>query len=48
MDSPAQETILTLPIAEIRANPAQPRRLFGEERLRELAESIRLHGIFSR
>ena len=45
MDSPAQETVLTLPIAEIRANPAQPRRLFGEERLRELAESIRLHGI---
>ena len=47
MESPAQEAnrILSLPITEIRANPAQPRRIFGEDRLRELAESIRLHGI---
>lgn len=37
--------ILRLPAAEIRPNPAQPRRFFDEAGLRELAASIRLHGI---
>ncbi|GIK82753.1 MAG: chromosome partitioning protein ParB [Alphaproteobacteria bacterium] len=34
-----------VPIEHIRANPANPRRSFGEEELRELAESIAGHGI---
>lgn len=34
-----------LPLAEIRANPLQPRRRFDQDKLRELAESIRLHGV---
>jgi ParB family transcriptional regulator, chromosome partitioning protein len=32
-------------VAAIRPNPLQPRRTFPEEALRELAESIRLHGL---
>ena len=34
-----------VPIAEIRPNPRQPRRYFDEERIAELAESIRHQGI---
>src|SRR5262249_62047205 len=34
-----------VPIAEIRPNPRQPRRFFDEDRLAELAESIRHQGI---
>ncbi|MCI8910730.1 MAG: ParB/RepB/Spo0J family partition protein [Oscillibacter sp.] len=43
---PTQERhILRLSVADIRPNPAQPRRFFDEAALRELAESIRRHGI---
>jgi ParB family chromosome partitioning protein len=34
-----------LPIAEIEVNPFQPRQHFDQEALRELAESIKVHGI---
>jgi ParB family chromosome partitioning protein len=34
-----------VPISDIRPNPRQPRRFFAEERLAELAESIRHQGI---
>lgn len=34
-----------LPVSEIRANPLQPRRRFDQEKLQELADSIRLHGV---
>lgn len=34
-----------VPIAEIRPNPRQPRRFFAEDRIAELAESIRHQGI---
>ena len=44
MDRPERK-VLWLPAAEIRPNPMQPRRTFEEAPLRELAESIRLHGI---
>lgn len=37
--------VVFLPAKAIRANPAQPRKLFREEALAELAESIRQHGI---
>ena len=37
--------VLQLPAAEIRPNPRQPRRVFDEAGLRELAASIRAHGI---
>lgn len=35
----------TLPIEDLRANPDQPRRMFRDEELRELAQSIEEHGI---
>ena len=37
--------VLQLPAAEIRPNPRQPRRVFDETGLRELAASIRSHGV---
>ena len=37
--------VVFLPAKAIRPNPAQPRKLFREEALEELAESIRQHGI---
>lgn len=37
--------VVFLPAKAIRPNPAQPRKVFQEEALTELAESIRQHGI---
>ena len=37
--------VVFLPARAIRPNPAQPRRIFAEDALQELAESIRQHGI---
>lgn len=37
--------VMFLPAKAIRANPAQPRKVFAQETLEELAESIRQHGI---
>ena len=37
--------VVFLPAKAIRANPSQPRRIFREEALSDLAESIRRHGI---
>lgn len=37
--------VVFLPARSIRPNPAQPRRVFREEALSELADSIRRHGI---
>lgn len=36
---------LELPLAQIEPNPDQPRKVFGEEELEELADSIRQNGI---
>ena len=36
---------LSLPLAKLRANADQPRRSFDEEALRELADSIKEHGL---
>jgi ParB family chromosome partitioning protein len=38
-------TIANIPVGEIEANPFQPRNHFDEESLKELANSIREHGI---
>ena len=40
-----QRELLYLPADEILPNPVQPRRCFDEEALRELADSIAVHGI---
>ncbi len=37
--------VIFLPARSIRPNPAQPRKIFKEDALQELAESIRRHGI---
>jgi len=37
--------VIFLPAKSIRANPSQPRKIFREEALAELAQSIRTHGI---
>ena len=37
--------VVFLPAKAIRPNPAQPRQIFREEGLQDLAESIRQHGI---
>ena len=37
--------VIFLPARTIRPNPAQPRRIFREEALTELSDSIRQHGI---
>ena len=37
--------VVFLPARAIKPNPAQPRKVFREEALQELAESIRRHGI---
>ncbi|HEX3748698.1 MAG TPA: ParB/RepB/Spo0J family partition protein [Bryobacteraceae bacterium] len=43
--APEPETPQTLPVDLIDANPLQPRRMFQNERLAELAQSIRSNGI---
>jgi ParB family transcriptional regulator, chromosome partitioning protein len=41
-----QRTVLTLlPVRDVRPNPDQPRKHFDEEKLGELAASIKLHGL---
>ena len=37
--------VIFLPDRAIKPNPAQPRKIFRQEALEELAESIRQHGI---
>ena len=37
--------VLNIPILEIKVNPFQPRVEFDDEKLKELAESIRIHGV---
>lgn len=41
-----KEEIIDIPISELRPNPYQPRKVFNEEALVDLANSIREHGVF--
>ncbi|MEB7838136.1 ParB/RepB/Spo0J family partition protein [Staphylococcus xylosus] len=41
----ADAQVQNINIQDIKANPYQPRKTFDEERLKDLAESIKLHGI---
>ena len=41
-----KEEIQQIPIRDLRANPYQPRKVFDEEALEELASSIKEHGVF--
>ena len=40
------EEVVEVPLAELRPNPYQPRQVFDEEALNELASSIKEHGVF--
>lgn len=46
VESASDKDIKNIPISEIRSNPFQPRHSFDEEKLNELAESIKEHGLF--
>lgn len=41
-----KEAIINVKISELRSNPYQPRQVFDEEALKELAASIKEHGVF--
>ena len=41
------ETQKTIPVDEIRPNPYQPRKIFDDDALQELKNSIQLHGVFT-
>ena len=41
-----KEEIVNIKIDELRSNPYQPRKVFDEEALKELSESIKQHGVF--
>ena len=44
-DTPKEE-IMQVNLSELRSNPYQPRKVFAQEALEELAASIREHGVF--
>lgn len=39
------DKVIEVPLKQLRANPYQPRKSFDEEAIKELAESIRQHGV---
>ncbi len=41
----SEEDIVSIPLDEIRPNPYQPRKEFNEEALKELSDSIKVHGV---
>ena len=45
-ESASTEEIVELDLNELRPNPYQPRKVFDEEALKELSDSIREHGVF--
>ncbi len=45
-ESASKEEIIEIPLDELRPNPYQPRKIFHEESLKELTESIKEHGVF--
>ncbi len=45
-ESATNEEIMEIPLEELRPNPYQPRKVFDEEALQDLADSIKEHGVF--
>ncbi len=45
-ETATREEIIDLNLNELRANPYQPRQVFDDDSLRELASSIQEHGVF--
>ena len=46
VESTPKEEIIEVEISELRPNPYQPRKVFDDDKLKELAESIKEHGVF--
>lgn len=46
VNSTPSDEVIQVKISELRANPYQPRKVFDEEKLKELSESIKEHGVF--
>lgn len=46
VDSTPKDAIEKIKISELRSNPYQPRKIFDQDALEELAESIKEHGVF--
>ena len=47
MESATAADVLQIPVNEIRPNPYQPRKIFDEVKLQELATSIKTYGVIS-
>ena len=45
-ETTSNEEIVEISLDELRPNPYQPRKVFDDEAIRELAESIKEHGVF--
>lgn len=45
-ETASNEEIIEISVTELRPNPYQPRKVFNDEALKELSESIKEHGIF--
>ena len=45
LDATSTDEIVELPVDELRPNPYQPRKVFDEEKLQELSDSIKEHGV---
>ena len=45
-ETATNEEIVELKLSELRPNPYQPRKVFKDESLEELASSIKEHGVF--
>ena len=45
METVDEEEIKEIPLSKLRVNPYQPRKTFNEDALKELAESIKEHGV---
>lgn len=45
-ETASNEEIIEISLDELRANPYQPRKRFDDDSLKELAESIKNHGVF--
>lgn len=45
-EAKSNDSIVEISLDDLRANPYQPRKNFDEEALKELSESIRVHGVF--
>lgn len=46
MESATKDEIVDIKLSELRSNPYQPRKVFDEEALNELSESIKNYGVF--